>query len=656
MIIGAAVVALAVIVTVVVVASDGGKNGGKGGSNDSTNGGTMAAPANGKSWNPPSWANPSNDIGPANPKTVVTGQVWFAKAKPQNLAQYAEAVGTPGDPNYHKFLSPEAFSTTFSTGQGAGQAVSEWVHQDGMKVLSQDSESIVVSTTIAKVEEALKVQIHRYKHDGRVDIAPTTQPQYPQNVGDYVSAVTGLTTSSPVGRGSMFIAADNPNCSTFYGQRPSGLPDGPDGPSSQPLCGYTAKQLRTAYGASASGMTGQGVTVAVVDAYASPTIVQDVNRWSQEMGLPELKPGQFTQHIPQSYDPGKTTADDASGWWGEETLDVEAVHAMAPDAKIVYYGAQSETNADFFQAFQQIISTHAADVVSNSWSGPELGTDQSSIAAAQQIFQQGAIEGINFNFSTGDSGDFTAGDRQKMPNPSVGYPASDPWATGVGGTTLATDAVGNYKFETGWGAMDYPGTGGGWSSQGTFDGAGGGGVSQMFQQPPYQVGVVPDTLAKPDGQNHRVLPDVSMDADSWTGMDVGMTAGRAVARQTSDGGVIYDLSGGSWKDVTIGGTSLACPLFSGVEALAIQSSGSGLGFANPVLYKQFNSSSFHDVKPNPAGGHEPSFAFTGDQGPVLVREDQNTSLKTTDGFDDITGIGSPSGQFITWFKSHPTGQ
>ncbi|WP_052439545.1 S53 family peptidase [Streptacidiphilus jiangxiensis] len=656
--IGAIAVVLAVTVTVVVVVTHGGSSKNGKTSSDSASGGTMAAPANGHSWTPPAWANPANDIGPANPKTVVTGQVWFAKAKPQNMAQYAQEVGTPGDPNYHKFLTSDAFSSTFSTGQGAGQAVTAWVQQDGMKIVNQDSESITVSTTIAKVEDALKVQIHRYKHDGRVDIAPTTQPQYPANVGDYVSAVTGLTTSSPVGRASMWVGADNPLCSRYYGQRPSGLPAGPDGASSQLLCGYTAQQLRTAYGATASGMTGQGVTIAVVDAYASPTIVADVNRWSREMGLPELKQGQFKQYVPQFYDPAKTSASDAAGWWGEETLDIEAVHAMAPDAKIVYYGSPSTDTADFYQSFQKIISGQTADIVSNSWSGPELGTDQSAVAAGQQIYQQGAVEGINFNFSTGDNGDFTVGDKQKMPNPSVGYPASDPWVTGVGGTSLGTDASGAYKWETGWGSMDYPGNGNGWSAQGQFDGAGGGGVSVMFQQPPYQVGVVPDALAKPDGQSHRVLPDVSMDADLYTGMDVGMTVGNAVARPSADGGVTYALAGGSWKDEPVGGTSLACPLFSGMEALAVQSGGSPLGFANPVLYKQYNSSSFHDVMPNPAalGGHEPSFAFDTNQGPILVREDQNTSLKTTQGFDDITGIGSPAQAFITWFKDHPNGQ
>ncbi|WP_370124585.1 protease pro-enzyme activation domain-containing protein [Streptacidiphilus sp. MAP12-33] len=655
---GAIAVALVVTVTAVVVSSHGSGKNGKNSSSDSAGGGTMAAPAGGQSWNPPSWANAADDIGPANPKMVVTGQVWFAKAKPQNLAQYAQEVGTPGDPNYHKFLSADAFSSTFSAGQGAGQAVTEWVKQDGMRIINQDSQSITVSTTIAKVEDALKIKIHRYKHDGRVDIAPTSQPQYPANVGDYVSAVTGLTTSSPVGRASLWIGADNPNCSRFYGERSSGLPAGPDGVPAQLMCGYTAQQLRTAYGATASGMTGQGVTVAIVDAYASPTIVQDVNRWSREMGLPELKSGQFSQYVPTSYDPTRTSAADAAGWWGEETLDVEAVHAMAPDAKIIYYGAQSTDDASFYQAFQNIISHGSAQIVSNSWSGPELGTDESAVAAGRQIYEQGAVEGINFNFSTGDNGDFTVGDKQKMSSPSVGYPASDPWVTGVGGTSLGTDSSGGYKWETGWGSMDYPGTGSGWGSQGTFDGAGGGGVSAMFPQPPYQVGVVPDALAKPDGNAHRVLPDVSMDADLYTGMDVGMTVANASARPKADGSVVYVPTGGVWRDEPVGGTSLACPLFSGMEALAIQNSGSRLGFANPALYKQYASASFHDVVPNPAalGGHEPSFAYTGDQGPVLVREDQNTSLKTAQGFDDITGIGSPAGAFITWFKDHPNGQ
>jgi subtilase family serine protease len=155
-----------------------------------------------------------------------------------------------------------------------------------------------------------------------------------------------------------------------------------------------------------------------------------------------------------------------------------------------------------------------------------------------------------------------------------------------------------------------------------------------------------------------VLPDVSMEADSYTGLIVGITRGTPVTRHTADGGITFDLTGGRYGYMMVGGTSLACPLFSATEALAIQSSGSALGFANPALYRQYGTPSFHDVQPNPAalGGHEPSFGLNTDQGPLLVREDQDTSLRTAKGFDDVTGVGSPTQAFITWFKAHPTGQ
>jgi subtilase family serine protease len=73
--------------------------------------------------------------------------------------------------------------------------------------------------------------------------------------------------------------------------------------------------------------------VAIIDAYASPTITSDVNTWSTNRGLPQFKANQFTQvvapgtyHHPES---GGKNKQDPQGWYGEETLDVEAVHGMA---------------------------------------------------------------------------------------------------------------------------------------------------------------------------------------------------------------------------------------------------------------------------------------------------------------------------------------
>jgi hypothetical protein len=84
--------------------------------------------------------------------------------------------------------------------------------------------------------------------------------------------------------------------------------------------------------------------VAIIDAYASPTIAADANQWSVNRGLPQLKATQFTQVVaPGTYHhPESGKKQDPQGWYGEETLDAEAVHGMAPDANIVYVGAPND--------------------------------------------------------------------------------------------------------------------------------------------------------------------------------------------------------------------------------------------------------------------------------------------------------------------------
>ncbi|MFD0328790.1 protease pro-enzyme activation domain-containing protein [Streptacidiphilus monticola] len=451
------VLGLLVVGGVVIGLNNHKKNEAGGGSVDA---GSMgfggASSSGGTSWAPPSWATAKNDLGHADPKTVVTGTVWFAQAKPQDLASYALQAATPGNPNYHKFLTPDQTGSTFAAHADAATVVSQWVQSAGMKVLNKDEQSMTVSTTVAKVEETLKIKIDRFKHNGKVYLSTTSQPQYPSNIGDYVASVTGLVTSSPIDAPHVFKTADDPNCSKYFGQRKAAYPAGPSGGQpAQFLCGYTAAQLRSAYGASGSGLTGKGVTIAIVDAFASPTIEQDVNRWSRQMGLPELQPGQFKQVLPASYDP-QSTAQLAQGWWGEETLDVEAVHAIAPDAKIVYYAAKSPSTDEFFNVFEKIISERSADIVSNSWGSPEGSGDQANYQAGLQLFQRAAAEGISFNFSTGDDGDYTQTDSNAEPSPFSSYPSGDPWVTAVGGTTLGIGAGGEYQWETGWGNVLYP--------------------------------------------------------------------------------------------------------------------------------------------------------------------------------------------------------
>jgi len=103
------------------------------------------------------------------------------------------------------------------------------------------------------------------------------------------------------------------------------------------LCGYTPPQIQQAYGADRVSETGSGVRIAITDLYYSPTLIDDANRFSRHYGLPLLSSANFQQIIPSNVN-HVPQGDPCHGqsWWGEQTLDLEAAHAMSPDAFIVF--------------------------------------------------------------------------------------------------------------------------------------------------------------------------------------------------------------------------------------------------------------------------------------------------------------------------------
>ena len=200
------------------------------------------------------------------------------------------------------------------------------------------------------------------------------------------------------------------------------------------------QQYQSAYGESAllrSGVTGKGVTVAITDAYAAPTILADAQKYNQVHKQPPFKPGQFSQITPAADGYADEAACDAQGWYGEETLDVEAVHAMAPGAKIVYVGA-ADCESGLDNAWASAIDNHVANVITNSWTD---GTDDLTLLGTSyvQFYEQYSLEaamtGITVNFSSGDAGDNTAGGTD-LAAKTVEFPADLPYVTGVGGTSV----------------------------------------------------------------------------------------------------------------------------------------------------------------------------------------------------------------------------
>ena len=189
-------------------------------------------------------------------------------------------------------------------------------------------------------------------------------------------------------------------CSGFYGEQIAyNEPFAYGQPQPWTNCGYTPSQIRGAYHVTESGMTGKGQTVAIVDAYASPTMLSDANEYAKVTGDRPFAPGEYTHYLSSTWEYTSANECDAQGWYGEQTLDVESVHGQAPDANVVYVGAASCEDSDLLDGLALIVEKNLASIVSSSWGEPY---DTATLAPAYNVvFQAGAAEGIGFFFSWG---------------------------------------------------------------------------------------------------------------------------------------------------------------------------------------------------------------------------------------------------------------
>lgn len=230
--------------------------------------------------------------------------------------------------------------------------------------------------------------------------------------------------------------------------------------------GYQPSQLKHAYGVDQLPYTGAGETIAIVDAYGSPSIQSDLATFDAQFGLPAA-------NLTVAYPNGTPRTD--AGWALETSLDVEWAHALAPDAKILLVAAKSASTTNLVSAIDYATS-HGAQVVSNSWGGSEF----SSEASYDSHFQHA---GVVYTASAGDSG---AG---------VEWPAASPYVLSVGGTSLQVDANNNWLSESAWTSS-------------------GGGNSAYETRPAYQ-----NNWTSVVG-TARGVPDIAWDADPNTGVAV----------------------------------------------------------------------------------------------------------------------------------------
>jgi subtilase family serine protease len=349
------------------------------------------------------------------------------------------------------------------------------------------------------------------------------------------------------------------------------------------------------------GVNGAGQTIVIVDPFGSPTIETDLRQFDARFGL--AGPPSFRVIQPAGPVPPFQPGGYHSGVAGETTLDVEWAHVMAPRASILLVetpAAEIEGATGFrqiAQALTYVVRRHLGGVVSMS-----LGATEETFASAAQLrsfrspFELAARPPYRVTMvaATGDDGASgpTYSNKTYYARPVVGWPASDPLVTAVGGTQLRLTAAGVRRSpDVAWFAS-------------------GGGYSSVFSKPAYQ-----DKALAGDS---RGIPDLSMDASCQS----------SVAIFASFPGVRQHWSG-------VCGTSLATPLFAGVVALADQVAGHPLGLINPALYSM---AAHHDrgIVDVTEGGNSVRFRH----GP------QVQGYQAGPGYDLVTGLGTVDSRFF----------
>ncbi|WP_225097117.1 protease pro-enzyme activation domain-containing protein [Streptomyces sp. CoH27] len=599
----------------------------------------------------PLWATAKADKGATADSAAVNARVYLAGRDAAGLAAYAKAVSDPSSPHYGKYLSAKTAQARFGATKAQVDAVKSWLTSAGLKVTSVTQHYVAVSGDVAAAEKAFGTKLHNYAKGSATYRAPAQTASVPAALRGAVLTVTGLDNAPHKANHDDQLPApdavfrNSGPFSTYFGSNiATTLPDAYGGKIPYAIKGYTGKQLRAAYGA--GKYTGKGVRVAITDAYASPTIAFDAGTYALKNGDAAWKTSQLHQVLPNNWT--RTKECKAAGWYGEETLDVEAVHAVAPDADVTYVGAASCYDDDLLDSLSKVVDNHLADIVSNSWGDVESSQTPDLAAAYDQVFQLGAVQGIGFYFSSGDNGDEVANTGTKQ----VDTPANSAWVTAVGGTSLAVGKGDKYLWETGWGTekATLAADGKSWTNfPGAFTSGAGGGTSKTVAEPYYQKGVVPDALSQANNASgNRVVPDIAAIADPNTGFLVGQT------QTFPDGSQQY-------SEYRIGGTSLAAPTIAAIQALAQEArGGKAIGFANPTIYADYKKGVFHDVTDNPTGSGlavaRVDFANGLDASGGLLYSarslGKDSSLSAVKGYDDVTGVGTPANGYVQSYAKH----
>ena len=459
------------------------------------------------------------------------------------LSQYANEVSTPGSSLYHRYLAKGQFAGMFGATKATVNSVLAALRAAGLHpgAVASDRLSISVTATASQVESAFGVTMASYRlAGGRTGYANTSAPKLPATVAPDVQAIIGL---DNLNLPHSFLARPNPHggpapkitvpALDAGGPQPCSAASNAGTANEPNFLGFTANQFAAAYGFNglySSQDFGRGISVGIVE-FGEPNLPSDIATFQSCYGTSTKIQYDKVDHFGQT-GPGE----------GEAALDIETVLSLAPDANIIVYQAPNTGASAAYDIYRTMVGQDRVRVISESYGLCEHFQDTHAANAVTAIYEQAAVQGQTIVASSGD-----AGSEACLPNGlsnllSVNFPASNPLVLGVGGTRITKlSGPGEVVWNDGIASRN---------------GAGGGGKSVFYAEPPYQKGFKIKS-------NVREVPDVSADADPETGY------------------VIF------WNHQwgVIGGTSAAAPLWAALMALTdAKCSSSPVGWANPAIY------------------------------------------------------------------------
>lgn len=492
----------------------------------------------------------STQLGPLEATREIGVTLTLPSSDPSGVANFVLHVSMPGDPLFRHYLTPQQFAERFGGNAADYAYLKSWAAANGLRVTHESTGRInlTVRGSVSRFQSLFNTVLNRYRSpDGREFYSAGIEPIVPNEIASKISGVIGLTESR--------MAAPMIRVAKRLGENPlsaAGLmrPDtaGGTGPGGT----YKAANLRTVYNIPTFGSLNPKAVAAVFEQGGYDQ--SDVTKYLEYNHLPQVTVK------PVSVDGSPTAAVDPNIEL-EAVLDIDMIAGINPAISGVLVYIDSSTWDPFatalLDAITQVGDDNIANVFSISYGADEGLQGKSALKAEHTALAQLAAEGITVTASSGDDGAY--GGETYYPY-NVADPASQPYVTGVGGTTLMTGPGEAYIGETVWNELALG------------RGATGGGISAFWPIPDFQ-STIPDggtTWETGNGGSatYRNVPDISAVADPLTGVG------------------IYSKMNGGW--VQVGGTSVSSPIWASYISIVnagLNYAGLGnLGYFNPILY------------------------------------------------------------------------